>query len=662
MEKKSLEILKRSIPTFCLGLGVFKCVRKKKQIITSIILLSLFLIPTIAQASTEYFTESFENRNFSNWNYTSSGTGDSASVITNDPHSGNYHARIQVDGGDQYDKSYLKKTLSSGHDVIYYREYRKINNLLPAWRFANILSLRDSSSNILARLRLTSDGDSTYFTLFYRKDGKLVSVNSIDISTGHYYCLEVYVKRGGSTIGEVEFWVDGVSRVSDRGFDNDDYGSINTIITGIVNTNSLTPIEHYIDSVVILDNYNGLLETSTSTTTTNTSSTSTSTSTASTSTTNSVIPSTSTSSTSTTTPSNSALHVKGTHLEDGNGNTVYLQGAQVDWNERRKAQGHTWLAKNPYESWFTEADVQTMKAAGANYFEIHTIPFKYIMPTKNVLNTDYFKDWLDVWIKWATNNQMYVSIDIKCFSGRASWAVPNWIWSAAGYSKPSTVAQWESVIMDFFDKDVSAMKSNRQAFINAWIGIANRYKNNPYVLFSIFNEPLMGFNTFDSATEMHLGESYSRFMEDVVDGIHSTGAKNIIIINRHYATRYYQYYSNVQPVNRNGIIWEDHYYMTATHSFTLWKRYIDMYVNRIVKTFGKPLIIGEYGFDKQNYGKDSYPSTWLTQLQNQVNYLDSKGLCGRQWQQWGALEGEYYDRVYNYYTAQDSQSIQRIVI
>ena len=33
-----------------------------------------------------------------------------------------------------------------------------------------------------------------------------------------------------------------------------------------------------------------------------------------------------------------ALQVVGTHLQDGNGNTVYLVGAQVDWNERRKKE------------------------------------------------------------------------------------------------------------------------------------------------------------------------------------------------------------------------------------------------------------------------------------------------------------------------------------
>ena len=350
----------------------------------------------------------------------------------------------------------------------------------------------------------------------------------------------------------------------------------------------------------------------------------------------------------------------GTHLEDGDGNTIYLVGTQVDWNERIKVTGTSSTASSPYESWFTETDIAAMKAAGANYVEVHIIPFTYIMPTKNVLNTDYFEDWLDVWIDWATKHKMYISIDIKGFSGKASWAVPYWIWAGAGYPEPTTDAEWNEVIVDFFDTGVSAMDSNRAAFANAWALIANRYKDNPYVLFSIINEPFMGFDTM-IADQVSMCVSYAEVMEQVIDAIHATGATNVIIVNRPYTTRYQSGYGNIYPVDRTGIIWEDHYYMGSTHSYDLWKSYIDMYVAKIVKTFGKPLIIGEYGYDPQDYGKIAFPSTWKTYLQNQVKYLDTKGLCGRQWHNWGVFEGEYYDYVFDYYTSSESQDIFDIV-
>jgi len=61
------------------------------------------------------------------------------------------------------------------------------------------------------------------------------------------------------------------------------------------------------------------------------------------------------------------LHVVGTHLENENNETVYLQSIQVDWNERRKEQGSTSeLADSPSEAWFTSSDVATIKAQNAN--------------------------------------------------------------------------------------------------------------------------------------------------------------------------------------------------------------------------------------------------------------------------------------------------------
>jgi hypothetical protein len=363
------------------------------------------------------------------------------------------------------------------------------------------------------------------------------------------------------------------------------------------------------------------------------------------------------------TTGNPALQVVGTHLEDGDGNVVYLQGAQVDWNERRKVQGGTSRASSPDESWFTEADVQAMKAAGANYFEVHRMALGELMPTRGNLGTTLLSNWIDEYVAWASDNGMYVVLNVANPSYPARWMIPDWFWEDAGYDEPTNEAEWEAVVRDFFDTDVAAMDITRAAIETLWEGLANRYKTNPYVLFSPFNEPFMGFDMVDQTTENHLAETYSEFMEDIVDAIHSTGATNIIIIDRPYVLTYSPYYNSIQPVDREGIIWEDHYYMTPTHDWDNWCGWIDDYFDRIVGVFGKPLLIGEYGFDPQEHGKDAYPSTWLTHLANQASYIDAKdGACGRQWHMWGTLEGEYYDYVYDYYTAQDSESILAIAM
>ncbi|MFH0929509.1 MAG: PA14 domain-containing protein, partial [Candidatus Aenigmatarchaeota archaeon] len=373
---------------------------------------------------------------------------------------------------------------------------------------------------------------------------------------------------------------------------------------------------------------------------------------------------------SSTGPSSAVLHVCDTKLCDASGNVVYLKGAQVDRNERRNEQDHSYGADSPEQTWFTETDVQTMKANGANYFEVHLILLKDVMPTKNIVDTEYLENWLDVYVDWASQNNMYVVLGMGGFSSGASYTVPYWVWQGS-YSSLSS-----QTVIDFFDTDVSKMDSSRQAFINAWVALANRYKNNPYVLFSIMNEPLAGEYIDDVGMNRHLGHTYSELMENVVDAIHATGAKNIIIIDKPYVTRTPSttgsglalYYNNVQPVNRDGVVWEDHSYITKRHDFDSWSNWIDTFVPRLVDTFGKPLIIGEYGFDPQEYGKEAYPTTWRTQLQNQVDYMDSKELAGRQWHHWGALEGEYYDWYYDYtegkdwYTASESQDIMDIVL
>jgi len=351
-----------------------------------------------------------------------------------------------------------------------------------------------------------------------------------------------------------------------------------------------------------------------------------------------------------------SLHVVGTHLEDGDGNNVTLRSINVDWNERRKLEGKGWTAPSPGDSWFLESDVLALKSYNSNCIEIFGIPFRYIMLTKNVVNTEYFEDWCDYWVNWCSSNGVYVILTILGFEYGRAWCIPNWIWSEAGYSQPETKAEWDTVIRAFFDTDVPAMDSNRQAFVNAWKGIANRYKTNDYVLFNIMNEPLCTVDKVNEATSNHLAETYSEFMEDVVDGIHSTNAENIIIIDQPFT-----WYMTSYPVNRNGIIWEAHMYISYSYDYEDWKDYVDTYISKFVGTYGKPLYFGEFGFSPQDYGTTQYPSTWLNLLTDQMDYLNNKTLVGTGWWQYGYLEGEHYDYVYNIYTESESEDILNVI-
>lgn len=340
------------------------------------------------------------------------------------------------------------------------------------------------------------------------------------------------------------------------------------------------------------------------------------------------------------------LSVNGLYLEDGLGNRVTLKGVQVTWNERTKKYGTTASCNSPEESWFTIDGVRRIKEAGGNVIEIVDNGLPDLMPTKNIPNEAYFTNWIDKWINWTRQYKIYCILSIRGIWSMNSWAIdlgiPSWLWSGL-YSTPTSKADYDVIIRDFFDINATIQDSNRAAFINLWKFIANRYKDNPYMLFGIVNEPFNSVNIPDDATVVHLGQAYSTFMENIVDAIRSTGATQIINIDQPFLWDS-QGRMTVQPVNRDNILWEVHAYV-ASWSPTLdsWKGQINVDIQKFVNEFKKPLFIGEYGFDPISIIRTTYSSTWTTILSNQAAYLDSQQLVGRQWHTWDYLYGEYYD-------------------
>jgi hypothetical protein len=196
------------------------------------------------------------------------------------------------------------------------------------------------------------------------------------------------------------------------------------------------------------------------------------------------------------------------------------------------------------------------------------------------------------------------------------------------------------------------MEQNRDSFVYMWEWVADRYKNEPYIIFSPMNEPLCGNSLMNDSWSIRIGRTYSVLMERIIDAIRSTGAKQPIFIDRPYVYDLY----HIQSINRNDIVWEDHLYVTQNIDLSNWKEYIDAKIQRFVYDFGKPLYIGEYGTDNP-----VKPTNWQDALSEEVAYLKTKAICGRQWHAWDQLDGEYMDWVYDYYNLSDSQWITRTV-
>jgi len=77
--------------------------------------------------------------------------------------------------------------------------------------------------------------------------------------------------------------------------------------------------------------------------------------------------------------------------------------------------------------------------------------------------------------------------------------------------------------------------------------------------------------------------------------------------------------------------------------------------------FGKPFFQSGFGCVPVDYLKDTYPSTWLTILNNQREYIENKSMCGRNYHNYGSMDGEYQDYVYDFFTSGESEDILAIV-
>ena len=341
------------------------------------------------------------------------------------------------------------------------------------------------------------------------------------------------------------------------------------------------------------------------------------------------------------------LHTNGTNLLDGFGNSVKLKGVQIDWNERVKQAGHLYLANAPSDSWFTLNDVNSIKGYGANCIELHENGVPDLMPTRDTVNEAYFTTWIDTWVNWCTQNQLYCIIDIRGFSSvndstfgnEISLSLPSWLWEGI-YPTPTSKTQYDNIIDDFFNLSATQQNSNRQAFTDLWKYIANRYKDNPFVMFSIMNEPFCNVGTANADSNIGLAQDYSTYMEQIIDAMRSTGAEQPIFINNPYLWGTH-WNMLAQIINRPNIVWVDHQYITGANSLSEWEANVTISVQKFVQQFNQPLWIGEYGFNPMSVIRTNYTNTWTTVLSNEVSFLDSLPLAGRQWHQYGYNYGEY---------------------
>lgn len=329
---------------------------------------------------------------------------------------------------------------------------------------------------------------------------------------------------------------------------------------------------------------------------------------------------------------------------NGSGNLVKLISVNIDHNEYNKG-------------YLTSADVSRMQSYGGNCLETNGLRVGTMMPTRGNIDPAYLAK-LDGYVAMCESAKMYYIFTFDDMSYE-TWAstMPNWMLDGHGYgTAPYNEATVNQAVLDFWDINVAKQNDNRQSFIDMWVYLANRYKDNQYVMFGIMNEPFSHCPITSTAQSQHMGASYATIIGQIVDAIHAV-ASNLIFVDRPYTW----YYTDVQSVNRQGIVWEDHLYANADTSGDIasWKSDMDAKIARFVTDFTKPFYLGEYG---------PYPTNmtgWQNVFTQQVAYLRGKmaegKIAGYAWHQWGVLYGEVYSGTASGFSQADSETLLNIV-
>ena len=349
------------------------------------------------------------------------------------------------------------------------------------------------------------------------------------------------------------------------------------------------------------------------------------------------------------------IYADGTTLRDGFGNEIYLKSVNVNDKSRHNIYGTRTDGTSTEESWFTEVDILEIKSYGGNCFEVHNECWSRWMPRRDDMDEEFFETWIDKYAEWAEKHQVYLILNIFRFTQSSSmdngpYQMPWWFFGSSRPDDKSVTDQW---IIDFWDTDNPRCEENRESFIYMWTWVANRYKDNPYVIYSIVNEPLCTNSLMDGYWSEQIGRTYAIMIERVIDGIRSTGAKQLIFVDEPYVW----YLSDIQPVQRVNVVWEVHLYVSESYDMNRWKNVLDDKLQKFLYDFDKPVFIGEYGTDRP-----VVPVGWQQSLSEEVGYLETKDICGRQWHAWGYLEDEFMDYVYDYFNAEESDWILNLVL
>ena len=206
------------------------------------------------------FEDGFESGDFSKWTGTTTTSGETATVASYRPYSGNYHGRFTSNGGSGVEHGYSFKTLNE--EKVYARGYFRVVRGLP---------LSDNNDRFyLIRFRagdqsLTGVGIRRYNGverwMVYGRDGSSwvwpTYVTSPSIEMNRWYCIELDWQKHASQ-GKIEVYIDGQKIFEITGINTSYFGNVNSVQFGLINDAGVqNNLIVYVDSSAISKTYIG---------------------------------------------------------------------------------------------------------------------------------------------------------------------------------------------------------------------------------------------------------------------------------------------------------------------------------------------------------------------------------------------------------------------
>lgn len=306
-------------------------------------------------------------------------------------------------------------------------------------------------------------------------------------------------------------------------------------------------------------------------------------------------------------------------IQDQYGRNLILHGLNTSSSAKSDSQRLPWIVESDVEREATEF--------GFNFVRF-LIFWDRIEPEINVINYDYLNK-VEERVNWYTSRGMYVMLDMhqdiysSVFGGDGApeWAVhtngnvintdnsgPWWM----KYIDPAV----STAFLNFWE--YTAYKDLQDNYILCWKKVAERFKNNSYVIgYDLMNEPFGGdlINTVSGQFEKtYLADFYRR----LIPAIRNIDNNKYIFFEPKSVGVTFGWASGIPKINdsRKGdkkLVYSPHLYPFGLHegqNYTaLDKINIEQWKSERSKDLqlqGTPMLVGEFGLSPDNDGYDRY--------------------------------------------------------